>query len=172
MKHGTGEAYLEWSKKFGKRLNVKNPQGMLEVHQKLTKNVILSSKLRRTDIVIQELISRKISSHRYYKVVKSKHQPKIKLSQEMFYKRRRKRRTYWTKFNVNKFQKINKNKVVPSSPTLTSETDQTSETHQDEIYLNNETNAHLSDENKDMKTPDTLELNQETFCNRRRKRGP
>ena len=90
----------------------------------------------------------------------------------MFYKRRRKRRTYWTKFNVNKFQKINKNKVVPSSPTLTSETDQTSETHQDEIYLNNETNAHLSGENKDMKTPDTLELNQETFCNRRRKRGP
>ena len=160
MKHGTGEAYLEWSKKFGKILKVKNPQGLLEVHQKLTKNVVfLSSKLRRADIVIQELISRKISSNRYYKVVKSKHQPKIKLSQEMLYKRRRKRRTYWTKFNVNKLQKINKNKVAPSSPTSTSETDQTSETHQDEIYLNNETNAHLSDENKDMKTPDTLELN-------------
>ena len=171
LKHVTGEAYLEWSKKFGKRLNVKNPpktQGLLEVHQKLTKNVVLSSKLRRTDIVIQELKSRKISSHRYHKVVKSKHQPKIKLSQEMFYKRRRKRRPYQTKFNESKFQKINKSKVAHSSPTSTSETDQTSGTHQNEIYLNNESNVHLSNENKDIKIPDTLELNQEIFCKRRR----
>ena len=53
--------------------------------------------------------------------------------------------------------------------------DQTSETHQDEIYLNNETDTHFSEENKDnkdRKTPDTLELNQETFCKRRRKRRP
>ena len=85
----------------------------------------------------------------------------------MFYKRRRKRRPYQTKFNVSKFQKINKSKVAPSSPTSTSETDQTSVTRQHEIYLNNETNAHLSDENKDIKTSDTLELNQETFCKRR-----
>ena len=152
--------------------NPQKTQGLLEVHQKLTKNVVLSSKLRRTDIVIQELKSRNISSHRYHKVVKSKHQPKIKLSQETFYKRRRKRRTYQTKFNVNKFQKINKNKVAPSSPITTRETDQTSDTHQDEIYLNNETNAHLSDENKHKKAPDTLELNQETFCKRRCKRDP
>ena len=115
---------------------------------------------------------RKISSHQYRKVVKSKHQPKIKLSQETFYKRRWKRRTYQTKFNVNRFQKINKNKVAPSSPTTTSETDQTSDTHQDEIYLKNETNAHLSDENKDKKAPDTMELNQETFCKKRCKRDP
>ena len=175
LKHGTGEAYLEWSKKFDKRLNVENPpktQELLKVHQKLTKNIVLYSKLRRTDIVNQELKSRKISSHRYHKVVISKHQPKIKLSQEKIYKRRRKRRTYQTKFNVNKFQKVNKNKGVPSSPTSTNETDQTSENHQDEIYLNDETNAHLSDENKDIKTPNTLELNQETFSNRRRERGP
>ena len=86
----------------------------------------------------------------------------------MFYKRRRKRRTYQTKFNESKFQKINKSKVAHSSPTSTSETDQTCGTHQNEIYLNNESNVHLSDENKDIKIPDTLELNQETFCKRRR----
>ena len=175
LKHGTGEAYLAWSKKIGKRLTVENPQktqGLREVHQKLTKHVFLSSKLRRTDIVIQELKSKKISLHRYHKVVKSKHQPKIKLSQEIFYKRTCKRRTYQTKFNVKKFQKINKNKVAPTPPTSTSEKDETSDTHQDEIYQNNETNAHLSDENKERKTPDTLELNQETFCKRRCKRQP
>ena len=63
LKHRTGEAYLEWSKKCGERLSVKNPQktrGLPEVHQKLTKNVVLSSKLRRTDIVIQELKPKKI----------------------------------------------------------------------------------------------------------------
>ena len=142
-------------------------KGCWKCTRSLQKNVVLSSKLRRTDIVIQELKSRKISSHRYHKAVKSKHQPKIKLSQEKFYKRRRKRGTYQTKFHVSKFQKINKNKVAPSSPTSTSETDQTNDTHQDEIYLNNETNVHLSDENKDIKTPDTLEFNEETLCNRR-----
>ena len=26
LKHGTGEAYLEWNKRFGKRLSLKNPQ--------------------------------------------------------------------------------------------------------------------------------------------------
>ena len=66
----------------------------------------------------------------------------------MFYKKRRKRRTYQTKFNVSKVQKINKNKVTPSSATSTNETDQTSDTHQDKIYLNNETNTLLSDEKK------------------------
>ena len=139
LKYGTGEGYLEWSKKIGKRLNVKNPpkiQGLLEVHQRLTKNAVLSSKRRRTDIFIQELKSRKILSHRYHKVVKSYHQPKNWLFQEKFQKRRRKRRTYQTKFNVNKLQNINKNEVAPSSPTSTTETDQTSDTHQDEIYLN------------------------------------
>ena len=48
---------------IGKRLTVENPQktqGLREVHQKLTKNVFISSKMRRTDIVIQELKSRKI----------------------------------------------------------------------------------------------------------------
>ena len=135
---------------------MKNPpktQELLKVHQKLTKNIVLYSKLKRTDIVNQELKSRKISSHRYHKVVISKHQPKIKLSQEQFYKRRRKRRTYQTKFNVNEFQKVNKNKGVPSSPTSINEADQTNDNHQDEIYLNNETNAHLSDENKDINNP-------------------
>ena len=149
-----------------------NTQGLLEVHQKLTKNVVPSSKLGRIDTVIQELKSRKISSHRNHKVVKSKHQPKIKLFQETFFKRRRKRRTCQIKFNEKKFQKNHKNKVALSSPTSTSEPDQTSDTHQDEIYLNNKTNVHLSDKNKDRKTPDTLELNQETFSKRRRKRGP
>lgn len=79
------------------------------------------------------------------------------------------RRTYLTKYNANKVQKANKNKVTPSSPTSTSETDQTSETHQYEIYLNIKTNTHLSEENKDRKTPVTLELNKDTFCKRRRK---
>ena len=30
----------------------------------------------------------------------------------------------------------------------------------------------MSGENKDRKTPDTLDSNEETFCKRRRKRGP
>ena len=38
--------------------------------------------------------------------------------------------------------------------------------------MNNETDTHFSEESKDRKTPDTLELNQETFCERRRKRRP
>ena len=87
LKYGTGEGYLELSKKIGKRLNVKNTpkiQGLLEVHQRLTKNAVLSSKRRRTDIFIQELKSRKILSHRYHKVVKSYHQPKNWLFQEKF----------------------------------------------------------------------------------------
>ena len=63
---------IEWNKKFCKRFSVKNPrkmQSLLEVHQKLTKNVVLSSKLRKTDIIIQEMNSRKISLCRYHKVV-------------------------------------------------------------------------------------------------------
>ena len=83
--------------------------------------------MRKTDIVIQELKLRKALSHRYHKVVKSKYQPKIKLSQETIGKQRsKKKRTYQEKFNVNKFQKISKNKVAASAPTSTSETDQTS----------------------------------------------
>ena len=63
---------IEWNKKLCKSFSVKNPrkmQSLLEVYQKLTKNVVLSSKLRKTDIIIQELNSRKISLYRYHKVV-------------------------------------------------------------------------------------------------------
>ena len=91
--------------------------------------------MRKTDIVIQKLKLRKALSHRYHKVVQSKYQPKIKLPQETFCKKRSKKRTYQEKFNVNKFQKISKNKVAASAPTSTSETDQTSEINQDEVSV-------------------------------------
>ena len=90
LKHRTGEAYLEWSKKCGERLSVKNPQktrGLPEVHQKLTKNVVLSSKLRKTDIVIQELKPKKNSSHQYHKVVKSSTSQKLSYSKKCFTKK-------------------------------------------------------------------------------------
>ena len=48
----------------------------------------------------------------------------------MFGKRWLKRKTYQTKFDVNKYKKLSKNKVASSSPTSTRETGQTSETHQ------------------------------------------
>ena len=54
----------------------------------------------------------------------------MKLCHVLFGKRWCKRKTYQTKFNVNKYKKLNKNKVAPSSLTSTSETGQTSETHQ------------------------------------------
>ena len=163
------------NKKLGKRFSVKNPrkmQGFLEVHQKLTKNVVLSSKFRRTEIIIQELKSRKISLYWYDKVVKSKYQPRITLSQETFCKRRRKKRTYQRKLNVNNFQKINKNTNKWNRSTSTCETEQTNETHQDEIYLNNETDIDLSEENKDRNTPRYTRIKSGNFLEGRRKREP
>ena len=90
LKHGTGEAYLELSKKCGEILSVKNPQktrGLPEVHQKLTENVLLSSKLRRTEIVIQELKPKINSSHQYRKVVKSSTSDKLSYSEKCFTKK-------------------------------------------------------------------------------------
>ena len=39
------------------------------------------------------------------------------------------------------------------------------------MYLNNQTDTHLSEENKSRKTPNTLELNQENFSKSRHKGG-
>ena len=39
------------------------------------------------------------------------------------------------------------------------------------VYLNNQTDTHLSEENKSRKTPNTLELNQENFSKSRHKGG-
>ena len=91
--------------------------------------------MRKTDIVIQELKLRKALSHRYHKVVQRKYQPKIKLSQENFCKKKSKQRTYQEKFNVNKFQKISKNKDAASAPTSTGETDHTSNINQDAVSV-------------------------------------
>ena len=73
---------------------MKNPQktrGLPEVHQKLTKNVVISSKLRGTEIVIQELKPKKNSSHQYHKVVKSSTSHKLSYSEKCFTKKAQKK---------------------------------------------------------------------------------
>ena len=85
--------------------------------QKLTKNVVLPRKLRRTEVINQEFKKNFITliSQSCKKQVPAKN----KVMQETLCKRWRKEEPV----------KANKNKVTPSSPTSTSETDQASETH-------------------------------------------
>ena len=56
----------------------------------------------------------------------------LELNQGTFCKRRCKREPSEKKLNINKLHKINKNKIISSSPTLASEKDDISEMHQEE----------------------------------------
>ena len=125
----TGEAYLEWSKTFGKRLSVKSPQktqGQLEVHQKLTKRLFFWVNEKNwychPGVEIKKSFITPISQSRKKQVpCKDK-----VISKNLWQTTKQKKRTYQEKFNVNRFQKISKNKVAAGTPTSTSETDQTS----------------------------------------------
>jgi len=110
IKHGKTAPYVEWSAKYSHYDCVITPprtQGFLELHQKLTKNIAMSSKMQRADIVITELKSRKFSSHRINQVQSSK-KGKVKLATENYKKSRKRSFTYQSSPNFNKFRKLEK----------------------------------------------------------------
>ena len=55
IKHGKEKPYLEWSKTSSEKAWAINPprtQGIIEVHQKITKHITLASKKQRVDSVV------------------------------------------------------------------------------------------------------------------------
>ena len=54
-KHNKEKPYLEWSKAFSEKACVIDPprtQGIIEVHQKITKHITLASKKQRIDSAV------------------------------------------------------------------------------------------------------------------------
>ena len=82
-KHSREQSYLEWSKTFGNCdcvTNLPRTQGIIELHQKITKHITLSTKKQRVDSVIADLKSKKISSHRLYQINLSRTEKKSQIS--------------------------------------------------------------------------------------------
>ena len=55
IKHNKEKSYLEWSKAFSEKACVIDPprtQGIIEVHQKITKHITLASKKQRIDSAV------------------------------------------------------------------------------------------------------------------------
>ena len=74
-KRSKEKPYLEWSKVFSEKTCLIDPsrtQGIIEVHQKITKHITLASKKQRVDLVVADLKLKKISSHRLYQISTSR----------------------------------------------------------------------------------------------------
>ena len=92
IKHSKEKACLEWSKAFSEKACVIDPprtQGIIEVHQKITKHITLASKKQRVGSVVADLKLKKISSHRSYEINTSRITKSAKLASENYNKRKK-----------------------------------------------------------------------------------
>ena len=112
------QSYLEWSKTFGNCdcvTNLPRTQGIIELHQKITKHITLSTKKQRVDSVIADLKSKKISSHRLYQINLSRTEKKAKLATENYTKSKKLKFSYQKPPSGVKIDNII-NEVLSSDP--------------------------------------------------------
>ena len=106
------------SKTFGNcdcAINPLRTQGIIELHQKITKHITLSTKKQRVDSVMADLRSKKISSHRLYQINLFRAEEKAKLAIENYAKTKKRKFSHQKPPSGVKLDNIN-NKVSSSEP--------------------------------------------------------
>ena len=96
-KHSQNRPYLDWSNSFSDRDCVINPprtQGIIDLNQKITRHVTVSTKIQRVDPVIADLKLKKVSSPRMFEIHTSRIGKSPKLGSEKYGKRKKLKFTY------------------------------------------------------------------------------
>ena len=96
-KRSQKKLHLDWSNSFSDRDCVINPlrtQGIIELYQKLTKHVTLSTKTQRVDSVIADLKLKKILSLRMFEINTSRIGKPLNLASEKYGKQKKRKFTY------------------------------------------------------------------------------